>query len=172
MQAFFRYLSFTVITLFGVYSTNVTHAQNTLPQELQNSDLNYLVVMGGKCKKLIINNQDITELCRDVSWQMSVKDRLVIIAMLGENDKTIAQLSFSGSQFQQPRLNRATLFLDYSRFYEGEEVVSESSIVGTCEMYGDPTKDVTKHICVAQDKEGGEIIFEFSSYPNQIEIIN
>ncbi|WLT40625.1 hypothetical protein NON20_25670 (plasmid) [Synechocystis sp. B12] len=172
MKTFFRHLSFTVITLFGIYSINVANAQNTLPQELQNSDLNYLVVMGGKCKKLIINNQDITELCRDVSWQMSVKDRLVFVAMIGNNNEDETQLSFSGRQFQQPRLNRATLFLDYSRYYERGEVLGESSIVGTCEIYGDPTKEVTKHICIAQDRDGGEMIFEFSSYPNQIELIN
>lgn len=171
LKVFSMNLGFTFFFLVLFWMSTVK-AQNTLPKEIQDADFNYLVKLGGKCKKLIVNKQDFTQLCKDFFWQMSVKNRLIVVAIFSDNDNILLQLSFSGSQFQQPRLNRATLFLDYSRLYEDAKIIGESDVVGTCEMYGDVTKEVTKHICVSQDRENNEVIFEFSSSPNQVEVFN
>jgi hypothetical protein len=103
--------------------------------------------------------------------QMSLNNgRVVYIIPVNEDEGVFMNLS--GGQSQQPRLDRYTLFLDTSRIMKGSNVVSESKVVGTCELYGNPDLEQATHECVVQTTDGGEMRFQFVSHPDKIKVVN
>ncbi|PHV63745.1 hypothetical protein [Cyanobacterium aponinum] len=154
-------LIISAIALLGISWANAVKAE---------ADMVYMAIIGGQCQKLTVLGNDFTSICRDKLINMSWNNGRVLYMVSTDTEDTIL-LSFSGGKSQQPRLERYTLFLDTLRIADGEDI-SEQGIIGTCEMWGDLLKEKALHKCVAQNVDGGEIIFEFQSDPNQIEVIN
>lgn len=152
-------LIISTIVLLEISWANVVKAQ---------ANMIYTALIGGKCEKLILLGRDFSPYCKDKFMQMSLDNGRVVYMIPMDNGKSF---SFSGGYSQQPQLDRFTLFLDTFRLMEGETKLNELKIVGTCEMWGNPDKEKTKHKCLAENKDG-KMIFEFESDPNQIEVIN
>ncbi|WP_139253685.1 hypothetical protein [Hydrococcus rivularis] len=69
-------------------------AQEYSPSTYGNVEINYVAHLGGRCMRLLIDNEDATSYCRDYFVQMSLDNgRVIYMIPLNEDEGVFMSLS-------------------------------------------------------------------------------
>lgn len=122
---------------------------------------NYMVFLKGRCTKLVVAGKNFTPICSSTLMNTSYRVGRVSFAVYLSDKK--GAVSFSGTSDVQTSLTRYTLYLDKILLAGpafGVETIY-TNVAGICQVYGDPTKEVSTIRCrtEAQSQPVSELEF-------------